>query len=795
VAQEVPVRKLDFLLASQRGGYWRLADGHVQKWTANRLERDWGSYPWNRAPVSAACEDQDGNLVVGTLGAGVFWFDASGKATRLSTAEGLSYNYILSLLVDGEGTLWVGTDGGGLNRVKQQVFDLVEETWNLVVQSLCENDRGGLWMGFNAIGENANGAGLWKEGVLQRFGPSEGLTNSSVMAIFADRKQRVWAGTLAGLFQLQNGRFQRVAGLKPIYRGVLAIHQDRAGRLWAGTQGGLARWDDRDWKVFTTRDGLSADEVQAIADDRDDNLWIGTKGGGLNRLQDGKFTSYHKADGLPSEDISSLFVDGQGVLWIGTSGGGLGRFYAGKWTRYTTREGLISNSLGYLIEDDQGYLWIGSNAGLMRVPKKALNDFAHRAATFIPCRAYGKLDGLPTRECTVGSQPGACRTRDGKLWFPTIKGLASVNPAQLKPNTNPPPVTIESILIDGQAQNTNRLRAAWPRTVTVRPGKERLEILFTSLNLVAPDRARFRYRLEGHETDWIEAGNSRIARYSRLPPGRYRFEVMACNEDGVWNPASSGLAIIVETPFWRTWWFLSATVTLFLGTIVGVVHYLSTQKLQRQLENLRQQEALERERARIARDIHDQLGANLTQVSLLGDLVESDKHSPDDVGVHARQISQTARDTTRALDEIVWTVNPSNDTLDGLITYFCKYAQEYFAVAGLRYRLDVPAQLPGAPISPEIRHNVFLASKEAVTNVVRHAQASSVSVRLELESDRFTLVIGDNGRGPSGMDETTGRNGLRNMRKRMEDIGGSFSISPAPEGGTVVRLTVPIGKR
>jgi signal transduction histidine kinase len=232
-----------------------------------------------------------------------------------------------------------------------------------------------------------------------------------------------------------------------------------------------------------------------------------------------------------------------------------------------------------------------------------------------------------------------------------------------------------------------------------------------------------------------------------------------------------------------------------LGLIVGSVHYVSTQRLQRQLAALRQKEALERERARIARDIHDQVGASLTQLSLLGELVESDKYHPEEVEGHARQIEQTALETTRALDEIVWTVNPSNDTLDGLITYVCKYAQEYLAVAGLRYRLEVPPQLPGTPVSPELRHNVFLASKESITNVVRHAQASAVSLRLRLEPARFTLEIEDNGRGLGGLDPKAAqtRNGLRNMRKRMEDIGGSFSISPAPGGGTLVRLIAPLG--
>jgi signal transduction histidine kinase len=231
-----------------------------------------------------------------------------------------------------------------------------------------------------------------------------------------------------------------------------------------------------------------------------------------------------------------------------------------------------------------------------------------------------------------------------------------------------------------------------------------------------------------------------------------------------------------------------------LGMIVGSVHYVSTQRLQRQLAALQQKEALEKERARIARDIHDQVGASLTQLSLLGELVEGDKNHPDEVAGHARQIEQTALETTRALDEIVWTVNPSNDTLDGLITYVCKYAQDYLAVAGLRYRLEAPPQLPGTPISPELRHNVFLASKEAITNVVRHAQATAVSLRLHLDPASFTLEIQDDGRGLGGLDPKAAqtRNGLRNMRKRMEDIGGSFFMGPAPERGTVIRLTAPL---
>ena len=223
-----------------------------------------------------------------------------------------------------------------------------------------------------------------------------------------------------------------------------------------------------------------------------------------------------------------------------------------------------------------------------------------------------------------------------------------------------------------------------------------------------------------------------------------------------------------------------------------MVYLISTAKLKRQLREHRQKELLERERARIARDLHDQLGANLTQVALLGELAEADKGLPDEVELHAQQISLTARDTTRSLDEIVWALNSSNDTLESLVNYACKYAQDYFALAGVRYRAELPTQLPPTPILPEVRHNVFLAFKEAVNNVVKHAQASEARVTLRLAAEQFVLTVTDNGRGCDNLAEKKLRNGMKNMRKRLADVGGEFEISASTGGGTVVQLKVPI---
>jgi ligand-binding sensor domain-containing protein/signal transduction histidine kinase len=786
---QVPIEDLKFLLASKTGGYWRLAGGRVEKWKNNRRERDLGAYPWGATPVMAACEDDQGNLIVGTYGDGVYWFDDQGKFTHLLNE--LSHSSVLSLTFDSDGNLWVGTNGRGLDRVKRKAFSVLPKSEGLVVQSVSPDRKGGLWIGYNG-----NRIDHWSNGVSETFAlvqnPGE-AAGTYAKAVFVDKGGRVLVGILGSssqrLFELKAGKFVP-AGVE-IPWDISAIHQDRAGRIWLGTQAALVLLDGQSPKVFSTADGLPGADVRAIADDAEGNVWVGTSGG-LACWRDGKITAWHQKDGSPSEDISSLMADADGALWIGTRGNGLARFFKNRWTYYTMSNGLAGNSIGYLIEDNEGNLWLGSNSGLMRVAKKSLNDFANGSASSVNCRVYVEEDGLPTRECTEGSQPAACATSDGALWFPTTRGLVFVKPAALKKNLIEPRVVIEAVSVEGQRQSANRF-AGPPSEVNVAPGKGHLEIHYASLNLGAADRARFKYRLnEQHKSEWTEddSGN-RVASYPKLPPGTYQFQVTACNEDGVWSSQPAALSIVVQPALWQKEWFRGLAAGGVLALIAGLVYYFSTQKLQRQLALLRQQEALEHERARIARDLHDQLGANLTQVALLAELAESDKNIPAEVEDHARQISQTARETTKALDEIVWAINPSNDTLEGLVNYSGKYAQEYFALAGLRYRVEIPNQLPDVILPPEVRHNVFLAFKESVNNVVKHAQATEVHIRLLLDPGRFTLEIEDNGRGPAGAEQKSGRNGLRNMRKRMEDVGGSFSIGPAAGQGTVVRLAAP----
>jgi signal transduction histidine kinase/ligand-binding sensor domain-containing protein len=789
IDQQIQARRIDYILAGRQGGLWRLMDGQVQKWKNGSQDRDSYPYPWTNstvtvAEVTAACEDEDGNLIVGTPNDGVYWFAPGGNYRHLSKARGLSSDYVLSLCLDREGDLWVGTDGDGLNRVKRKLFLPPAGLKPLPAQSLARDDHGGLWAAFNA-----HGVACWRTNTAHDYEVGRG---QNAWTVLVDHQQQVWAGTRGeGLFALQNDQFQpapsSAARLGP---QIFALFEDRRTNLWAGTGNGLGRWDGREWRLYTTSDGLPENIVRAVVQDAAGTYWIGTENRGLCRWQDGQFSKVPAAaDGPPGDDISTLYLDRAGALWAGTAGHGLGCLKNGRWTHYATTNGLAGNSISYLIEDDAGNLWIGSNAGLMRVPR------AGGELELAGLRTFGHADGLPTRECSIGSQPAACRADDGRLWFPTTEGLVSVNPAELKKDLQAPLVMIESVRVDDQEQKTNALSSAWAQTVVMPAGAEQLEIHYTALHFSAPQEIRFRYQLEGHETRPTEAGGERVARYHNLWPNHYRFHVWAGNEDGVWTESGRVLDITVLPEFWQTRTFLAGVIAVILALVAGIVRYVSTQKLKREVALFKQQEALEQERSRIARDLHDQLGANLTQMTLLSEMAKADKELPAEVEEHAEQIMQTARETTHALDEIVWAVNPANDTLEGLVNYAVKYAQDYLALADLRYRAEVPAQLPSAALPPEVRHNVFLAFKESVNNVVKHAQASEVRVRLQVSPSAFTFEIADNGRGLGHLDPARAatRNGLRNMRKRLADIRGEFSMTPGAAGGTVVRLTAPLG--
>jgi len=697
----------------------------------------------------------------------------------------------------------VGTEGGGLCRLKPsrfQTYGVKEGLASDQVMAVCAARDGGMW-----VGTDGDGLDHIKDGQVRHYGLNEGLGNGHVWSVTQDRQGTVWAGTWDGIYKLEGEKFIGLSDGQTIGWQAMATYEDTDGSLWIGQQafGGITRLHQGERSVIKIPGTSATLDVRAIVRDHAGNLWVGTSEDGLFRLKDGEFTHFSRNDGLGSDTIWCLHVDAQGVLWVGTCRGGLSRWHDGRFVTWTTKNGLINNVICQIQEDDRGDLWLGSYGGIFRIDKRELS--AAEPAERIHCVGYTLEDGLPSVECQGGFQPSSYKSPDGRLWFPTTKGLVVVDPQKIGWNSRPPAVVIEDVITDGkpgsQSGGLNESEIGLPTTMSIPPGNKRIEFQYTALSFSAPYGVHFKYRLEGLEKDWEDAGTRRAAVYSRLPPGDYHFHVIACNGDGVWNETGASLAVAALPFFWETKWFLVLNTLAGLAIVISIARYSERRRMHRRLEAAERERAVERERSRIAKDIHDDLGANLTEIVLLSEFAQETTATQAQVLADMQKISARARGLTRMMDEVVWAVNPKNDTLEKFVTYTCSHAEDYLQTAKIACRLEVPEFLPDVILTAEVRHNLFLTVKESLNNVVKHAAASEVRIQVVYEGGTLILTIRDNGRGflkdsatTNGDNVSTGgqKDGLSNMRKRIESIGGRIEWETLPGSGACVKLTIAL---
>jgi len=781
---------------ARQGGLWVSRNGRVGRWTGTEWAQARGEAPWGEHGVPVMLELQDGTLAAGTTEAGLFLMPVEGPPLQFTRTNGLPQDWVRSLCEDREGNLWVGVGSAGLVAVRAaKVRTLTPpDRWEgRPVLTVLHGRDGALWMG-------TEGAGLyrWHQGEWERFGSEAGLANPFVWSLAEDAHGRLWVGTWGGgvFVRGTDGRFAPPPGLTNLTAPVLAMLRGHQSDMWLGTGDGLLRYQNGRVQRFGRAEGLRSPDVRALLLEEDGTLWFGMSGGGLGRLRGGLLEQWQRRDGLPSDYVQALWRDERGALWLGTAGEGLARFFEGRFATVGPRQGLPNGVICHITADDRGGVWLSTFGGLIRVHRAELDRVAGGGAGPLHAVVFGKGEGMPTLECSGGLQPAGCRTPDGRLWFASSKGLVGVDPSMNKTNRQPPPVIIEEVLLNGTLIAQQPISTA--AVVRIPPGRHRIEFRFTGLSFTVPEKVRFRFRLEGVDRGWTEGGTERSAVYQYLPPGQYTFQVTACNNDGVWNPVGARVAFAVEPFVWQTWWFRLLAGLGGAGAVAGGVAAGARARMRRKLERLERQQALERERARIAKDMHDELGAGLTRITLLSQTARAELGDPATVGPALDRIFDTARELTRALDEIVWAVNPRHDTLDSLATYLGRFAQEYLAAARIRCRLDVPVDLPAWPLTAEVRHNLFLAFKEALHNAVKHAGAAEVRVRLETCPQGFTLLVEDDGCGfdPAALQSPSSEplqrrgHGLQNMRQRLADVGGRCEIESRPGAGTRVRLMI-----
>jgi len=799
--------QVDWLSPCRHGGIWVAANGRLRKFESDRWTSDLGAYAWTNRPIYDLYEDRESRLWVATLGSGLFRYNTNGEVLHLTSENGLSTDFVRCVMEDREGNIWVGTEGGGLCRLKQSIFQNYGVKQGLAsdqVMAVAEAQDGGLW-----IGTDGNGLDHWKDGTVKHYGFSEGLKNGHVWSVIQDRQGIVWAGTWDGLYELDDGTFKGLSEGQTIGWQVLAIYEDPSGDLWLGQQAfsGLTRLRHSERTVVKVP-GTSANlDVRGMMKDHEGNLWIGTSEDGLYRLKDGNFTHFDRKDGLGSDSIWCLYVDEAGELWVGTCRGGLSCWQNGRFNTWTTKNGLLNNVICQILEDAHGNLWLGSYGGIFRINKSELNQSAGEAGRTIHCVGYNLEDGLPSLECEGGFQPSGYKSKDGRLWFSTIKGLVVLDPEKVNRNASPPTVVIEDIIADGApnsvAGESRKSDLSLSGATVIPAGNQRLEFRYTALSFSAPKGVRFKYRLEGLEKEWEDAGTKRAAVYSHVSPGSYHFRVIACNSDGEWNGAGAGVALKVLPYFWETKWFLAVSVSAGVAAVVIIVRQSERRRMRRQLEQAERERAVEKERSRIAQDIHDELGANLTEIALLSEFAQESTASPTQVRADMQKITAKARNLTQMMDEVVWAVTPKNDTLEKFVTYTCSFAEEYLQTAKIACRLELPEFLPEIILNSDVRHNLFLAVKEALNNIVKHADATEARLQIAIEAGHLVVAIQDNGRGIGVKSSSNGdqnissgaqRDGLSNMSKRMANIAGKMELESLPGGGTCVKLVIALGE-
>jgi signal transduction histidine kinase/ligand-binding sensor domain-containing protein len=700
--------------------------------------------------------------------------------TELVSLQAEPPSAVRAILEDREGNIWLATGTQGLWRLRPARVEVLTTRDGLsdrASQLVLEDRAGALWVATLAGGLDCLNAETVKHFPVD---PSRALR--PVSALLELRSGGLLAATRDGqVYALNDGAFSRPFSGAGAPAKILAMAEDDQSQIWLGGRYGLSVWNGNDPR--RTIDFGTPEVITAVVS-AGPTIWAGTETGGVFCGLNDSFKAIAASDAFARQPISSLLPDSDGSLWIGTMGGGLFHFREDYVTSLAPRMSKVDPRLTCVLDDGAGYLWIGTLGGICRAEKtKLLSPVPIPGATLVLDRS----DGLLTRECTSGGQPAGWRGRDGALYFSTGHGVARVRAGQLARNTVTPPVVIEEASAGGHplAPVAERLQAG--------PGRTRLEFRYTALTFTAPERVRFRTKLEGLDERWRDAGEQRTVAYEAVPPGRYQFRVMAENGDGIWNEMGASLAIQVFPHYWETRWFQAGTALLVTAFAVGVGALIMRARLRGRMLRLEARTSREKERARIAQDLHDDLGASLTEISLLANLAAEERSSAAVEEDTLSDVATKAQALVGALDEIVWAVNPRHDTFRSLAEYLAAFAGKFLGRAGITLRRDVPRDLPQVSLDAERRHNIFLAVREALNNAVKHSGASEVWLRMRLEAGELNVSVDDNGHGISTQADELSE-GLRGMRDRMERIGGTCRIE-SDLTGTRVGLTLPLPVR
>jgi ligand-binding sensor domain-containing protein/signal transduction histidine kinase len=748
--------------------------------------------------VSCMTEDASGTIWAGSLDAGLYRFDGN-RFHVLRQADGLSADNIRSLLCDREGILWIGTRTGGLDRLNRRkliVAGAAQGLTNDFTRSVAEAPDGTLWVA--TVGGSLYYGNQVEFKAFRPTNENRVYYYATVYSLLIAPDSSLWWGSHFGLLHWKDNQLADCITNEPWIRNasVTALQNDGHGGMWIGTTAGhLEHWQNGRIQEFPNH--ITRTTITTLAVPTNGTLWVGTEASGLKWI-DENGTVHAITNGLSGKSsIRTLYLDDKDCLWIGTGGGGLSCCRNGRVVSFSASQGIPPRTVSQIVEDDHKFLWLGCSHGIFKVCKQDLLDCADGKLASVHCQSFGIDDGMLSEECSGGFCPAGLKTRSGLICFSTVKGLVFVNPNEPATASPGPKALLEEVLVGGHpqaidARASEATNAPTTASLTIAPGERDVELRFTAIDFSAPEKIGFRYRLEPIDKDWTKAGDRRTVYYPHLAPGNFVFHVQACNANGSWSEQDTKVALAVLPFFWETAWFHAAVWLAGVVFFAGILWLRLRRRYRLRVARLQAINAIERERLRISKDIHDQVGGVLTQVSQLTDMGLNETGDEALVKKRFERIGDRARVAVQSLDEIVWATNPKNDNLASFAEYVSRYSDEFFEYTSIRCWQEMPTALAALPLRADVRHNVFLAIREAFHNVLKHSKATEVWLKMSFNNEQATVKIEDNGCGFEPAQPRAGGNGLGNMQARLEESGGTAVCLSTPGKGTTIIFTFPV---
>jgi ligand-binding sensor domain-containing protein/signal transduction histidine kinase len=724
--------------------------------------------------VDFLAEGQAGQLWIGTYGQGLIRYEG-GRQVRFTAPATLPHNNVLSIFEDAEDDVWVGTQGGLLRLSPSAARTITTADGTpQSINTIYQDPRGPLF----ATALNGRLFQVSHETLQPAALPAD-LRTVPVRNVFRDSSGALWLGTDGqGALRLTGTaetRYTMKQGLVNDF--VRAFCEDREGSIWIGTDGGLSRWRNGVFQNFNTRDGLAYGSIRALLLDRDGSLWVATDGG-LSRFRDGRFPADRLLDRFRGEKVWAIYQDAFGGLWIGTHGSGLFLLKDGRLSQFTTRSGLPTGRIHFIAEGPRANLWMSGPGGIFSVARADLEELARDPSRQLAVRVYSTSDGLSTNQMNGGVQPAGALTANGEFWFPSTKGVVALRPDAPLPGSAPP-VLIEQVLADDRD-------APLGGDLRVGPGTGKIEVRYTAIRLRSPDRTRFKYWMESFDPEWTDAGQRRVAYYTNVPPGRYRFHVVAYELNDPRNPAERVVDLRLLPHFYETGWFLG--LCLLAATAAAWGGY------RLHVRNIRKRfAAVLEERTRLAREMHDTLIQGCVGVSALLEAASTAQAVSPNI---SNELLDRARNEVRAtVDEArlaVWNLRQGSGEGASLVAAAAQLTQRIGAETGIPVKFDSSGD--AFTLGADGVQSLLKLIREALHNAVRHGAPRHLSVTMSFGRRALRVEIDDDGRGfdPSTVwSKSGGHYGLIGMRERVAELGGELQLCSSPGQGTKVRLSIP----